>query len=110
MRNLLNVNFQTVDTNFVNWDRSEPSDVGSYILKSRLTICSSNFFAKILSKTYKTPLWINVVQFHVNIWKDIKVQELELYDDMYESSFDTEKPLIHELISLYNFFFWNIVN
>lgn len=46
----------------VNWEISDPSDVGSYILKSRLTICSPNVFAKILSKTCKTLFWINMVQ------------------------------------------------
>ena len=63
----MNLNFHKIDTNLVNLDISDPSDVGSYILKSRLTICWSNFFAKILSKTYKTPLWINVASKHNNI-------------------------------------------
>lgn len=54
-------------TYLVNWEISDPSDVGSYILKSRLTICSLNFFAKILSKTCKTLglTWYNYVFYQV---------------------------------------------
>ena len=41
--------YLTLITYLENWDISEPSEVGSYILNKRPTICSSNFFAKILS-------------------------------------------------------------
>lgn len=44
---------EATDTNLVKSDISEPSETGSYILKRRLTICSSNFFAKILLNTCK---------------------------------------------------------
>ena len=98
--------YLTLITYLENWDISEPSEVGSYILNKRPTICSSNFFAKILSNPLERQFVFIVLSsiYHLHRWYLLNIKKKNnnnnnsSTNDKSNLTFNTNLSGVHRII------------